>query len=407
MAAGEKRQAAGASSGGSGRGSFFVRLSAFYAAIFLVAGTHMPFLPVWLDWRGLSAAEISTIFSAPYFIRLIVTPSVAFLADRLGNHRGVVIGLAWGALLSLGAMAMQRSFWPILFASMLFTLFWSTIMPLTETVAMAGVRAAGLDYGRMRLWGSVSFIAASFGGGFIVDWKGPPAALGIIMAGSAATLAVAYLLPRPQLRAELATPGPRLSLADAMRLIRNPLFVLFLIAIGAEQASHAVFYLFGTLHWRAQGYSTGMAGVLWAVAVIAEIGVFAYSGWCVARVGVLGLLLLGAGAGILRWTLMAFDPPLAVQLALQLLHAFTYGAAHLGAIHFIARAVPDAQAGTAQALYATVTSGVAMGLAMAGSGPLYAGYGGGAYLLMAALAVVALVTTWLLRKRWDGGVLLR
>ena len=387
--------------------SFFARVSAFYAAIFLVVGTHMPFLPIWLDWRGLSAAEIGLVFSAPYFIRLIVTPSVAFLADRRANHRGVIIVLAWGALASLLAMAPLRSFWPILCASSLFTLFWSTVMPLTETVAMRGVRTAGLDYGRMRLWGSVSFIAASLGGGFIVDWGGPPAALGIILVGAAATLIVAHLLPRAGPN-ESATPaaGSRLRLADAVRLIGNPLFLLFLFAIGMEQASHAVFYLFGTLHWRAQGYSAGTAGMLWAIAVVSEIGVFAYSSWCIGRVGILGLMLLGAAAGIVRWTAMALDPPLGVQMLLQTLHALTYGAAHLGAIHFIGKAVPQAQAGTAQALYATVTSGIAMGIAMGFSGPVYSVYGGGAYLGMAALAVGALLATLLLRRHWKHGLLI-
>ena len=48
-------------------------------------------------------------------------------------------------------------------------------MPLTETVAMTGVKAAGLDYGRMRLWGSLSFIAASVCGGWVLERAGPGA----------------------------------------------------------------------------------------------------------------------------------------------------------------------------------------------------------------------------------------
>ena len=56
---------------------------------------------------------------------------------------------------------------------LMFAVAWTTIMPLTETVAMSGVKAAGLDYGRMRLWGSLSFIAASFCGGWVVERLGP------------------------------------------------------------------------------------------------------------------------------------------------------------------------------------------------------------------------------------------
>ena len=69
---------------------------------------------------------------------------------------------------------------------------------------------------------------------------------------------------------------------------------------------------------------------------------------------------------------MGFDPPLALLVPLQMLHGLTYGAAHVGAIHFISRAVPEGQGGTAQALYASVTGGIAMGGAMLLAGPLYA-----------------------------------
>ena len=101
-------------------------------------------------------------------------------------------------------------------------------------------------------------------------------------------------------------------------------------------------------------------------------------------------LIGGAVAATLRWSLMSFDPPLAVLMPLQLLHALTYGATHLAAIHFIARAVPEAAAGTAQALYASVAAGVIMGAATLASGPLFAAYGGGAYWAPAALSTVGL-----------------
>ena len=84
---------------------------------------------------------------------------------------------------------------------------------------------------------------------------------------------------------------------------------------------------------------------------------------------------------------MGFDPPLALLVVLQLLHALTFGATHIGAVHFISRAVPETQSGTAQALYAAVTGGIVMGGTMLAAGPLYAAYGGRAYWAMAAVAV--------------------
>src|SRR5204863_8498660 len=114
--------------------------------------------------------------------------------------------------------------------------------------------------------------------------------------------------------------------------------------------------------------------------------------------GAAELVVLGAGAAVIRWLAMGFDPPLVLLVPLQLLHALTFGATHLGAMHFIGRVVPGAQAGTAQALYASVTSGIAMGGAMLVAGPLYAAYAGRAYWAMAALAAVGLIASLVLLK---------
>jgi PPP family 3-phenylpropionic acid transporter len=74
---------------------------------------------------------------------------------------------------------------------------------------------------------------------------------------------------------------------------------------------------------------------------------------------------------------------------LQLLHAASFGATHLGTMGFLARAVPRGFAATAQGAVGTA-SGIVMALATALSGVLYAGAGSLAYLAMAAMALAGL-----------------
>jgi PPP family 3-phenylpropionic acid transporter len=153
------------------------------------------------------------------------------------------------------------------------------------------------------------------------------------------------------------------------------------------------------VHWQALGYSGNAIGALWAIGVIAEIVLFAFSGAAVRAAGAVLLIVAGAAAGALRWTLMAFDPPLLALIVLQTLHALTYGATHLAAVHFIAAHVPRAAAGTAQALYASATAGIGMGAATLLAGKLYAMHGAYAYLAMTVLSVggglaVAVLMRW-------------
>ena len=157
--------------------SFAMRLALYYGAIFFFIGSFMPYFPVWLDWRGMSAAEISIISALATFIRILSTPLISFTADRLGNMRLILIWLAFGSLVTIVAFFWTESFAAILLNAFLFSVFWTSIMPLTEALTMYGVRRDGLNYGRIRLWGSLAFIAASFARGLAIQHFGPSSPL--------------------------------------------------------------------------------------------------------------------------------------------------------------------------------------------------------------------------------------
>lgn len=370
-----------------------VRLSLLFAAIFFVTGSSLPYLPVWLAWRDLSAPEIAIISACPLFVRVLVTPAIGFAADRVGDHRRFLILLAWSAVACQVLLAQMRGFFPILLTSLLLAVAWTSIMPLAEAIAVRGMKAARLNYGRMRLWGSISFAAAALAGGWVVQGASPQALFYLLIAGSMLLAGAAHALAKPTSAAPAAPrqDRARLGARDVAALLAAPTFLVFLLAAGAIQAAHAAYYTFGTLHWRALGHSTLLAGQLWTVGVVAEILVFAYSAALLRRVGPISILVLAGLAAVARWLVMAFDPAVWLLFGLQSLHGLTFGATHVGAIHFLARFVPEAQGGTAQAVYASFTSGILLGGATLLAGPLYAHFGGRAYLAMAGLAAVGLL----------------
>ena len=384
--------------------SFAVRLALFYGAIFTLIGVFLPYFPVWLNARGLSAGEIGIVLAAPLFVRVLVTPGISFAADKSGNRRLMLIALAWSAFLAGLLFFAASSFLTILLVVVLFALFWTSVMPLTEAVAMQGVRRSGLDYGRMRLWGSLSFIAASIGGGLAIQNWGSQAALWIFIGATASVAVMSFALPQPTGKGWLraAAPVPEIRLADALRLARNPLFLALLFATALVQGSHAVYYGFATLHWRSVGIPMTDIGQLWATGVVAEIALFAVSRRVVAAYGPVRLIMFAGFASVLRWPLLTLDPPLEVLFPLQLLHAFTFGAAHLGALYFIAAAVPDQYSATAQGLYASVAVGIALGLGVAIAGPLYNSLGAEAYWAMGLLGALSILGSWWLMVHWDG-----
>jgi MFS transporter, PPP family, 3-phenylpropionic acid transporter len=384
--------------------SFSVRLSFMFGALFLVTGIQLPYLPVWLDWRGLTATEIGIVTSAPLFLGLVATPAMALFADRSGDHRSVIVTLVWCAVVSVLLLARIQGFGAILTLVTAFLLSVQTVMPLTGTVAMAGVKAFGLDYGRMRLWGSLTFIGAGFAGAAVLDSFGAEAIVWLLAAGTAVTACAAHFLSHGCAASSEhgALRQAPLGIGGVTQLAQSADFLLFLCAAGAVQAAHAVFYAFGVLHWRTLGISNAGVGFLWATGVAAEIGLFAFSRNIMRRLGAVDLITVGAAAAVVRWFSMAFDPPLLLLVPLQFLHALTFGATHLGAMHFIGRAVRPEHAGTAQALHATATSGIAMGGAMLLSGVLYGRLAGLSYLAMAVIALLGLLAAVSLKRRSSG-----
>jgi PPP family 3-phenylpropionic acid transporter len=390
---------------------FALRLSVFYIAAFCIIGCYMPFLPVWLRWRGLDDTQIALIYAAPVFVRAIFTPVMTFLADRSGRPVTMLKGLAWASLLAALALPFTGGFGAIFAIILLFTLFWMSVIPLTEAVALSGARAGRGDYGRMRLWGSLGYIAMTAGGGVALQLWGPRAALWLFIGAAASVVVTVYGLPRGggYDRAVEDAPGlplRRLRLADLMQLVRAPTLWLFLAATSTIQSAHAVYYIFGTLHWTSVGISPVAIGLLWAIGVIAEIALFAYAGWVGRWLGPAQLICLAAAAAVLRWLFTAYDPSLPALFVLQSLHGLTFGAAHLGAMQFMGRALPQRLAASAQGLYASITAGVVMGLASLSAGPLYRAYEGQAYLAMAAVACVGLAASAVLMRQWGGGLIL-
>lgn len=385
------------------------RIRLFYICIFLVMGVHLPYWPVWFAARGLNADDIGLILALSLGLRVVAGPVIAVSADRLGHRRGPLILLASGTFAGFALYGLTDSFWSILLVTLLANALLSAMMPLIDTLALQRAPGDGFDYGRVRLWGSISFIAGSMGGGWFLAraaGAGADRIWAMVLVAAALTVVAACLLPHERRRAEgEAGHSFRLVWSAAFRLCRHRTFLLFVLAAAAIQGGHAVYYAFGTLHWRQAGLDDGLIGLLWAIGVIAEILLFLIAAPFVARIGPAWCIALGGFAGILRWSVTAFTPALPVLILMQCLHAFTFGATHLGAMHFLSRAAPPGLAATAQSVYAALSAGLVIGAVTYLSGMAYQTFGGSAYLGMALLcAVGALAAIWLSRL-WDGGML--
>ena len=255
---------------------------------------------------------------------------------------------------------------------MIWGFIWSPPMPLYDGVLVTETKRSGLDYARVRMWSSVAFI----GGTFVGRHRRRPLrpALGALCRHGEHRPAGAARAPaarrRPPVRRGAEHAHAAFRVGD---LLRQPPFLLFLMATGLCAASHSVLYSFGTLTWRAAGIDDITISALWAESVAIEIVLMLFGGWLLARVGVCGLIGLGlaAGHGALDRAWPSRRSCWALVL-LQALHSCTFAANHLGAMAFLQRALPAHGAAIGQSLYYALGTGATQALVYQFSGLLYA-----------------------------------
>ncbi len=369
--------------------SVMLRLSALQAANFAGIGIYMPFMPAWLLSQGLSEQQIGFTLAMGMIVRMLATQPIASLGDRpWGAARVLVLlqVLCAGAYLGLTRLPSVEA---VMAAMACIAVLTAGVIPLGDHLTVAGVkRQPQLNFARMRLWGSVSFLVMSVLAGVMVSRLGIgtlPYALSAccLVAAATAALAPEERMPRAVTWAD-RTP-------EAIDPQRRVLLWLVIIASALINASHAMLYGFATLHWRGLGIDDSTIGVLWAVSVVSEIGMLWWFGRGASasfRNAALFLGVSGIGA-VLRFAAMPFAVSLPAIMAVQALHAVSFGAQLLGVMAILAILSPGGRGASIQGRLSAVNACL-MGAATLLSGVLYARFGAIGFLAMLPIAMAGL-----------------
>jgi PPP family 3-phenylpropionic acid transporter len=360
---------------------FPLRCALAYGAAVAVNGVILPYFPVWLQGLSFSSFEIGVVLGAQMMLRVLAAPFAGILADRMADRSTM---LAWSAALSLVtglALFGTHSFWPVLIVFAVQAAVFAPYPPIVEAIAVTGVRRWGFQYGGMRVWGSIGFVAATLALGEVIGTWGGGAVPPALVLAFLLTLAVAFAAPRLE-SVPLISKRDR---DDRSHRIRLDLHVLMLGA-SLVQASHGMYYAFSTLYWQQAGLSSGTIGVLWSAGVVAEILVFFLSGRIADRFSAWSLMRWGCAAAVLRWVLFPLPLGFWGTLVVQFSHAFTFALVHLGLQHRLVASVREEQESSVQGAY-VFYGGAMLGLSTLLSGMLYKQFGGAGFLGMSIIAL--------------------
>lgn len=380
-----------------------LRATIYQFMVYIPGGVASVFLGIWLFEHGIQADQIGLINALPTLVLLLLNIVVGRIADKADDWRTALIVISMLSALAPLPLFFVSEFWGILLIWALCGATNGLVAPVIDAATVRMTRRNGTDFGVIRAWATIGYVFSAGGLGLLINVLGSGAFVTLYVVTVAIRAALAFLLPR------FRTPKPKVTLADAEgAVLETPSrlkdslklwFVLPLLGFALVNSSHSLIGGFAALLWHENGIPGYYLGPLLAVAAVGEaVLMFAWRHFG-GRVTARNMILVSAGAGFVRFTIMAFNPPVEVLFFTQLLHALSFGLGYFGVVHFIANWTNEANAAEAQGFANMLNMAAAM-TALIIFGVLVEFFGPAAFLYSSVMSVLSVVCVlWSLKLR--------
>jgi PPP family 3-phenylpropionic acid transporter len=329
------------------------RYSLFYFFYYAGLGAFSPYFGRFVASFGHSGRVLGVVMAFWYGSRVLGPPAWTALVARTSRPGRYLLLATVASLVACAGFTSLHSALGLCVVMIVFGFALNPMLPQFEAMTLAAVGERGVDYGHVRLWGSIGFLIVAFGFGWLLDRVGS-SRLPWLMLPLYAALVLSALPYRHALPARDARPHP-----DLRALLHRPGIPRFLLVALLMQMSFGAFYLFYTLHLDKAGLTGNTIGLLWASGVLSEIAMFWLAPRLFDRFGPQSMLSFCLAVTVLRWSVTALFPAnFALMLAVQLLHAFSFAVFQSCCMRQMAASYPGRDAVAGQSLLYSVSAGV-------------------------------------------------
>lgn len=365
-------------------------------------GLFAPYLSLWLNGRGFSPSEIGVLISPLQWSRVVGPPTWGWMADHAEGRHGVARLIQVSAVLAVISsllLLFDLDFWGIFLVLSLMSFFLSGQVPIAESMAMQATKGNLRQYGTMRIWGSLGFIAAVTAAGPWFDWVGIrwlPLTLSLSLL---IVTVVTFQLPHREVHDLSPTP------ARVRDMLKQKRIQYFLLASFLMLLAHAPLYTLFSLWLFEQGFSRTEIGLLWALGVVAEIVMFRVQHKIFSRFSVGQCWSIAYLVTAVRFLMIAFSGGSVVVIILaQLFHAVTFGLHHSASMSLIRDWFPPQAQARGQAFYTMAAYGLGGSLGGIASGWVWEAVSPeSSFVVSAIAAVVGFAVTFIALRAADHG----
>ena len=327
-----------------------LRFGILYAALFGAVAVIYPFIPIYFSFRGFSPSRIGLLLAAIEVSGVLAPFIVSRIADHSGKFRTVIAGSILFSALSLLLMNSISAFPAMLAGALALGFFMKPVVSLTDALTGRSLVDTSKNYGRVRVWGTVSFIIVSL----VLQFTGLFESGGYQRIFTAMLIAMFFqLLSVPIVP---SAPAHKTSVIDGLnesssRLPRG--FISFLLVCFIGNIGYAVYQSFGGLYFAEIAGVSRVSG-LFALAAFSEIPAMIFGGRIIRKIGHRPMLSIALLAGILRLTVLSLFPSIIPIALSQLTHSLTYGFFLLTGVDWVNRFVPERKRALGMGLFMSV-----------------------------------------------------
>jgi nucleoside transporter len=341
-----------------------LRLSVMMFLEYVVWGSWLPLLALYLsDVLHFTGWQIAWIFGTQAIAAVVGLFIGGQLADRFMSSEKVLAVSHAIAAIAMFTLAFTTTFWPFFAIMLVYQLVFMPTLSLTNAIVFHHVTDAQKDFGRIRLWGTIGWIAASWPFYFLLGGKTGAdlhAALPSIfwvsglVSFALAAFSAAALPATPPARAEGAPSAP----LEAIRLLAIPAFLVLFIVTFLDAVVHQAYFQWTSPFLSNAGLAANWIMPAMSIGQIAEIATMAALGFVLARLGWRTTMAVGIAAHAARFFIYALGEPLWLIVGVNVVHGMAYAFFFAAVYIFVDERFPKDARASAQTLFNLLILGI-------------------------------------------------
>lgn len=364
----------------------------FYFLYFAAFGIYIPYWTLYLKYLQLSPIQIATIYSIPSLSRIFLPPIYGYLADRFHARKQILVIASAGQIVPLVLLLSFQTYPALVILVSVFSVFNAAVLPFTEATVQEEQEKGNLDYGRTRLWGTLSFVlvAAAFGK-FLEHFDQAWVLYGLVFFLALFAM-LSFFQPAGKMTFDFAHQSMK-------RILMKKQMWVFLVCVLLMHVSQGAYYGFFSIHLADLGFRDSNIGIQWAAAAASELIIFFFASWILNRFSLSYLFRICLLLAAVRWFWIYHARSYLWLTLSQGMHAFSFGLFHITSLKLIHSIFPEGFRSIGQALLSSMGWGLGTVLGVLISGYLWEEYGAVTYLCSSGIALAGFLVSFLLRRR--------